>query len=99
MYLIINGNKYSVSKRIVTNDSVKYHSVSPQPTELGDTIKMYRDDGFLLSTDNPADYSETSYTGTLLVLTNQTDTIYNTERTLAQRVAALEKSIMDGIGI
>lgn len=71
MYLIINGNKYSVSKRIVTTDTIKYLTVKPRPENITGTIAMYRDDGFLMSEDKVADYERNTYSGTLLTLTNK----------------------------
>jgi len=73
MYLIINNKKYSVSKRVKTKDSVKFFTVTPEPVNVIDKIEMYRDDGFLLSTDCVTDYKRVSCTGTLLVLTNETE--------------------------
>lgn len=71
MYLIINGNKHNVSKRIVTADTIKYLSVKPKPENVTGTITMYRDDGFLMSEDKVADYERNTYSGTLLTLTNK----------------------------
>ena len=71
MYLIINGNKYSVSRRIVTNNSIKYLTVEPKPENISGTIAMYRDDGFLMSEDNADKFKRHTYEGTLLVLTNK----------------------------
>lgn len=70
MYLLINGEKHSVSRRIVSADTIKYLSVDPAPENITGTIQMYTDEGFLLSEDNAGDYSRKEYTGTLLVLTN-----------------------------
>lgn len=89
MYLIINGNKYSVSKRKVTKDTIEYLTVSPEPKNISGTISMYRDDGFLMSEDNVGNYERQTYSGTLLTLTNKPkpveipvdDDIENTEPT------------------
>ena len=70
MYLLINDTQYTVSRRIVTSDTIKYLSVEPDPGTVTGAIKMYRDDGFFLSEDN-ADYARQSYSGTLLTLTNR----------------------------
>lgn len=75
MYLIINGNKHSVSKRIVTNDTIKYLTVEPKPEDISGTIIMYRDDGFLMSTDNADKFERKTYNGTLLVLTNKPEPV------------------------
>ena len=75
MYLLINNEQYPVTKRIVTKDTVKYLSVSPDPRPVSGTIQMYRDDGFLLSEDDAADYTRQTYAGTILTLTNKPEPV------------------------
>lgn len=70
MYLEINGARYSCSKRKATKDTVKYLSVKPEPEEISGIIKMFRDDGFLLSEDNADGYERKTYVGTCLTVTN-----------------------------
>lgn len=70
MYLVINGARYSCSKRKATKDTVKYYSVKPEPEEISGTIQMFRDDGFLLSEDNADSYERKTYVGTCLTVTN-----------------------------
>lgn len=70
MYLIIDGVKYAVSRRLRTSDTVKFLSVSPKVEDISGTIQMFRDDGFLMSEDNVADYQRISMVGSLLTLTN-----------------------------
>lgn len=70
MYLLINNTQYPVTKRIVSKDTVKYLSVSPDPRPVSGSIQMYRDDGFLLSEDDPDGYTRQTYAGTILTLTN-----------------------------
>ena len=71
MYLIINNNQYTVTRRIVSSDTLKYLGVTPGPGEVTGTIEMHRDDGFLLSEDDADNYERQSYSGTLLTLTNR----------------------------
>lgn len=71
MYLIINGNQHSVSRRIVTGDTIKYLTVTPEPEDISGTIQMYRDDGLLMSEDNADDFERRFIVGTLLTLTNK----------------------------
>lgn len=71
MYLLINNTQYPVTKRIVSKDTVKYLSVSPDPGTVSGTIQMYRDDGFLLAEDDSDGYSRQTYAGTILTLTNK----------------------------
>ena len=98
MYLLINDNKYTVSRRIKEKDTLKFLSVSPNPENITGNIEMYRDDGFLLSTDNIDDYKKVSYTGTLLKLTNITK-MYKTTPTITQilgsRIGELEERLAE----
>lgn len=73
MYLLINGNKHTVSKRIHNKDTIKYLTVSPtvDVEVLTGTIRMYRDDDFLLCEDQVDKYERKTMTGTLLVMTNK----------------------------
>ena len=71
MYLLINNEQYPVTKRIVTKDTVKYLSVSPEPPAVSGPVQMYRDDGFLLAEDDSENYSRQTYAGTILTLTNK----------------------------
>ena len=70
MYLLINGEKHSVSRRIVSADTIKYLSVEPAPENISGVIQMYTDENFLLSEDNSDNYERKTYVGTLLALTN-----------------------------
>ena len=71
MYLLINNEQYPVTKRIVSKDTVKYLSVSPDPRPVSGPVQMYRDDGFLLSEDDSDGYTRQTYAGTILTLTNK----------------------------
>ena len=71
MYLIINGEKHSVLKRIVKGKTIKYLSVIPAVNEIAGKIQMFRDDGFLMSEDNADEYSRKNYTGTMLQISNE----------------------------
>ena len=71
MYLKIGDNQYTVTRRIVTGDTVKYLSVKPNPGEVTGKIQMYRDDGFLLSEDDSAGYARQTYAGTVFTMTNK----------------------------
>ncbi len=71
MYLTINGAKYTVTRRLLGSDTIKYLGVTPEPTDISGTIKMYRNDGFLMSFDNADDFSRKLFSGTLLQLTNK----------------------------
>lgn len=73
MYLIINGNKHTCSKRIVSKQEIRYLTVSPAVDldKLSGTIQMYRDDGFMLSEDSVDKYERKTMTGTLLIMTNK----------------------------
>ena len=71
MYLRINGTNYTVTRRLVSGDTIKYLGVTPKPINISGTIQMYRDDGFLLSSDNADDFSRNLYSGTLFQITNK----------------------------
>lgn len=98
MYLIINGSRHAVHRRIVTADTIKYTFVTPEPENISGTIKMYRDDGFLMSEDNADSYQRKTYTGTLLTLTN-TPEVEPTEQapTLEQELAAAIKEGVESV--
>lgn len=71
MYLKINGAQHTVTRRIVGSDTIKYLGVTPAPASISGTINMYRDDGFLMSSDNAGSFARKLYSGTLLQLTNK----------------------------
>ena len=71
MYLNINGVRPTVTRRIVTSDPIKYLGVTPKPTEITGVIHMYRNDGFLLSTDDSSKFSRKLCSGNLVQLTNK----------------------------
>lgn len=75
MYLKIGDNQYPCTRRIVTGDTIKYLSVSPNPGEVTGKIQMYRDDGFLLSEDDADEYARQTYAGTIFTLTNKPEPV------------------------
>ena len=75
MYLLINNEQYPVTKRIVTKDTVKYLSVSPDPRPVSGPVQMYRNDGFLLAEDDSTSYTRQTYAGTILTLTNKPEPV------------------------
>ena len=70
MYLIINNERYTVSRRIKTADTIRYLSVTPAPDIITGTIRMYTNEDVLMSEDDAENYLRRFYTGTLLTLTN-----------------------------
>lgn len=75
MYLTINGINHTVTRRLVSSDTIKYLGVTPEPPTVTGTIKMYRDDGFLLSSDDVGNFERSLFSGTLLQLTNKPELI------------------------
>ena len=75
MYIKIGKTQYPCTRRIVTGDTIKYLSVSPNPGEVTGKVQMYRDDGFLLSEDNADEYARQTYAGTILTLTNKPEPV------------------------
>lgn len=100
MFLMINNTRHSVSKRIVKGKTIKYLSVTPAPESISGTIKMFRDDGFLMSEDNADEYQRKSYVGTLLQISNDPEpTPVTPQPTVEQRVTALENAIKEGLAL
>lgn len=75
MYLMINGNKHTVSRRIVKSNEIRYLTVEPAPAEVTGKIQMYDNSGFLISEDDADSFLRSSYTGTLLILTNKPEPV------------------------
>lgn len=71
MYLRISGTNYPVTRRLVGSDTIKYLGVTPEPLNVSGMIEMYRDDGFLMSSDNTDNFDRHVYSGTLFQLTNK----------------------------
>lgn len=71
MYLMINGVQHTVKRRLVCSDTIKYLGVTPEPNAVGSTIRMYRNDGFLMSEDNADNFTRKIYSGSVLILTNK----------------------------
>ena len=70
MYLLINGNKHTVSRRIKNPNEIRYLTVTPEPIEVKGKIQMYDNNGFMISEDDADSFLRSTYSGTLLVLTN-----------------------------
>jgi hypothetical protein len=71
VYLNINGVRHTVTRRIVTSDTIKYVGVSPEPSAITGIIRMYRNDGFLMSSDDTSKFSRKLCSGSLVQLTNK----------------------------
>lgn len=99
MYLIINNKQYSVSKRVVSKDTIKYLTVTPEPDNISGIAQMYTDEGFLLSEDNLDSFERKSYTGTLLVVTNAPEYTPQPPPSLPEYVTyeALAQAIREGV--
>ena len=69
MYIRINNEKYSCTRRITRGDDIVFLGVSPEPPET-DNIELYRDDDFLLRTDDVSSYLRRVYQGSTLTYTN-----------------------------
>ena len=71
MYLVINNENYSLTRRKLMNDSVTYYGMTEMPETVSGIITMYRDDGFEMSTDDADSYARQVKSGTVLTLTNE----------------------------
>ena len=70
MYLMINGNRHTVSRRIANPDTVRYLNVTPEPETVTGKVQMFENGGFLISEDNADGFVRFTYTGTTLTITN-----------------------------
>lgn len=75
MYLKIGETNYTVTRRLVSSDTIKYLGVTPEVGVISGKIQMYRNDGFLMSEDNADDFDRRLYSGTLLQLTNKPEIV------------------------
>lgn len=71
MYLMINGVRHTVTQRVVSQDTIKYLGVDPAPSAVSGAIRMYRNDGFLLSSDDSTKFSRKLISGNLVQMTNR----------------------------
>lgn len=94
MRIEIGGNTYSTSRRILKGDTLIFLSVSPDPDLPAANIKMYRDDGFLISEDDVSEYLRYEYNGTTLTFTNKPkEQPTPLEPSLNSRVSDLEQAL------
>lgn len=70
MYLMINGNRHTVSRRVVKSNEIRYLTVTPEPETVSGNIQMFDNNGFMISEDNADNFLRSTYAGTLLILTN-----------------------------
>ena len=98
MYLMINGNKHTVSRRIVKSDEIQYLTVTPAPEEVSGVIQMYENNGFLISEDNADNFERWTYSGTLLVMTNKPEPV---PEPVPERIEAttsdMAQAILEGV--
>lgn len=66
MYLMINSQRHTCTRRIVKGGTVRYLSVTPPVEEIAGRIRLFRDDGFLLVEDDADSYERKRQVGTLL---------------------------------
>lgn len=70
MFLMINGNRHTVSRRILNRNEIRYLTVTPAPEQVTGKIQMYDNNGFMISEDDADQFLRSTYSGTLLILTN-----------------------------
>jgi hypothetical protein len=95
---MINDVRYACSKRIVTNDTIKYLSVTPNPGAISGTIQLYRDDGFLMCEDDVSKFARHIMAGSILTLTNKSQQTnqtveVSTNLTYAESAAAIREGV------
>lgn len=62
MYIQINNQTYTLTRRRVTSQSITYYGLESEPTDISGAITMCRDDGFVMSEDNVGDYLRHTWT-------------------------------------
>ena len=70
MYIKINEQTYHCSRRIVSDDEVKYLGIKTEPV-IGETVELFRDDGFEMAVDHVDGFARRIYSGTTLTYTNK----------------------------
>lgn len=70
MYIKINNEHYPCSRRIVSDGEVKYLGIQTEPV-IGETVELFRDDGFEMAVDAVSSYARRIYSGTTLTYTNK----------------------------
>lgn len=69
MFLAYKGNKYPCKCR--PGATMVYRGLQDDfPAPIDSPVDLCRDDGFVLRTDNPADYLRQTFSGGVLTLTN-----------------------------
>ena len=95
MYLNYKGTHYPCQCR--PGDTMVYHGLPETfPAPIDAPVDLCRDDGFILRTDNPADYLRQTFSGGVLTLTNAPEPEPGPEPPLPgpsmeERVSTLEK--------
>ena len=99
MYLMINGNRHSVSRRMVTKNTIKFLSVEPKPETISGKIQMFENNGFPISEDNADNFLHSTYSGTLLVLTNipESKQVERPAATLEVTTDDMANAILEGV--
>ena len=69
MYIKINNENYSCTRRVTRGNDITFLGVSPEPPET-DSVELYRDDDFLLRTDDVSGYLRRNYKDSTLTYTN-----------------------------
>lgn len=76
MYVKIDESTYPCTRIVCKQNKVMYYGVLDAPENISGEIGLYRDDGFLLRTDNVEDYARHTYVSELLTLTNEPEPEY-----------------------
>ena len=71
MYLMINGNRHTVSQRVATSGTIRFFDVTPEPVDISGTIQLFRNDGFLMSEDDADNFARKQCSDAVLLLTNK----------------------------
>lgn len=105
MYIKINNLDYPCRERRVENGTILFLGVTGLTMPISGTIQLVRNDGFILSEDNTADYQRHVYQGTRLTLTNEPErppqpVVPTTEQRLSAveyQLNSMEQAITEGV--
>ncbi len=105
MYIKINNLQYPCRERRVEQNSIYYLGVTGLTMPISGTVQLCRNDGFIMSEDDTADYQRHVLQGTRLTLTNEPEQppqpyVPTTEQRLSAveyQLNSMEQAIMEGV--
>lgn len=71
MYITINGQRYSCTRREADADEVRYYGVEPLPESVSGIVRTCTEAGFVLAEDHAEAYARQEIGTTRVTLTNK----------------------------